>query len=148
MVCYKTCISVITILTNECIVLLLCKYSFKVCVVSFGFDKIVCKFISICAAITHSDKQQHHFFVIAIVPGDFTMLMLQKYSFKVCVVLFGFSSTRYKVYIHIPCINTHQLTILPFKIMHVILSSDLQTPRLYQGSADGFEKNRNSGIFL
>ena len=86
------------------------------------------------------------FFVIAIVTGDFTMSKIRKYGFKVCVVSFDFYSTHYKVYIYLPCINTQRQTIAPSDITHVISSSDLQTPRLYQGSADRFEGYHNSDI--
>ena len=85
-------------------------------------------------------------FVIAIVRGEFTMLMLKKYGFKVGVILFGFNSTHYKVYIHIPCINTHQRTTAPFYITHIISYIDHWTPRLFQGSADHSEEDHNSDI--
>ena len=84
--------------------------------------------------------------MIAIVTDEFTLLILQKYGFKVCVILFGFYSTHYKVYIHITCINTQWQTTAPFDITYVISSSDCQTPRLYQGSADHCEVDRNSDI--
>ena len=103
------------------------------------------------------------------------MLILQKYGFKVCVILFVFYSTQYNVYIHIPCINTQQqttatfdithvissrdLTTLrqyqgfynwqttaPFDITHVILYSNRRTPRLYQGSANCCERDHNSNM--
>ena len=56
------------------------------------------------------------FFVIAIFTGEFTILILQKYGFKVYVILFGFYSTHFKVYIHLPCINTHRGTTTPFSL--------------------------------
>ena len=84
--------------------------------------------------------------VNAIVMGKFTMLILIKYSFKVCVLSFGFYSTNYKVYIHLTCINTQQRTTSPFDITYVISSSDRQTLRLYQGSADCCEGYRNPDI--
>ena len=86
--------------------------------------------------------------VIAIVTGECTMLILQKYGFKVCVISFDFYSTHYKVYIHLPCINSHRRTTAPFVITHVISSSNLQTPILYQGSDDCYEGYRNSGIIF
>ena len=85
-------------------------------------------------------------FVIAIFTSEFTMLILNKYGLKVCVTLFGFYSTHYKVYIHLPCINTQQQTSVQFNITHVISSSDRQPARLYQVSAFSYEGNRNSGI--
>ena len=66
--------------------------------------------------------------------------------FKVCVISFDFYSTHYKVYIHLPCINTQRRTTSPFDITHVISSSDCQTPRLYQGLDDRCEGDRNSDI--
>ena len=84
--------------------------------------------------------------MIPIVTDEFTLLILQKYGFKVCVILFGFYSHHYKFYIHIPCINTKLLTTAPFDISYIISSSDRQTPRLYQGSADRCEVDRNSDI--
>ena len=61
--------------------------------------------------------------------SDFTMLLLQKYGYKVCVILF-----HYKTYIHLPCVNTQQITTEPFNITHVISCSDRQTTILCQGS--------------
>ena len=84
--------------------------------------------------------------MIAIVTGEFTMLIFQKYSFKACVISFGFYSTHYKVYIHILCIRTKRQTTEPFNITHVISYIDNQTPILYQGSADSCEGYRNSDI--
>ena len=76
------------------------------------------------------------------------MLILQKYVFKVCVILFGFYSTCYKVYIHLPWININRLTTSPFDITHVISSSNHQTSILYQGSDDHCEGYRNSNIIF
>ena len=74
------------------------------------------------------------------------MLILQKYGFKVCVILFDFYSNHYKFYIHLPCINTQRQTTEPFDITHVISFSDRQTLRLYQGLADHCEGDRNFNI--
>ena len=41
-------------------------------------------------------------FVIAIVSGEFTMMILRKYVFQVCVISFDFYLSHYKVYIHLP----------------------------------------------
>ena len=65
--------------------------------------------------------------MIAIVTGEFTMLIILKYSFKVCVISFGFYLIHYKVYIYLPCLNTQQLTTAPFDITHVISSIKRQT---------------------
>ena len=92
------------------------------------------------------NTQRQVFFVIVIITDDFTMLILQKYGFKVCVISFGFYSNRYKVYIYITCINIQQQTTAPFDITHVISYSNHQTPRLYQGSADHCEGDHNYNI--
>ena len=39
-------------------------------------------------------RNQHHVFIIAIVTGECTILILQKYVFKVCVILFSFYSIQ------------------------------------------------------
>ena len=54
------------------------------------------------------------FFVIAIFTGEFTIIILRKYGFKVSVISFGFYSTYFRVYIYLPYINTHRLTTAPF----------------------------------
>ena len=84
--------------------------------------------------------------MIAILTGEFTMLILRKYGFKVCVISFGFYSDHYKVYIHLPYINTQIRTPSTFDITHVISNSDCKMPRLYQGSDDYCEGYRNSNI--
>ena len=98
------------------------------------FDNIVWKFISIYAALKHNNEQQHHF------------LCDCQYGFKVCVILFNIYSTHYKVYIHIPCINTQHQNIVPSNITHVISSSDWELTRLYQGLANHCKGNRKSDI--
>ena len=87
-------------------------------------------------------------FVITIVTGEFTVLILQKYSFEVCVILFGFYSTHFKVHIHLPWINTQWRTTSPFDNTPVISSNDLQNTGLYQGSADCCEGDCNSDIIF
>ena len=82
----------------------------------------------------------------AIVTGEFTILILQKYGFKVYMISFGFYSTNFKVYIHLPCISTQQQTTAPFDDTPVILSSDHQKTGLYQGSADCCEGYHNLDI--
>ena len=110
------------------------------------FDHLVWKFISIYPALTNSDEQQHHFFVVAIVTGEFTMLILRKYGFKVSVISFGFYSTYYKFYIHLPSINTQRWTTAPFNTTDVISSSNRRTLILYQASDDCCEWDCNSDI--
>ena len=62
------------------------------------------------------------------------------------MIYFDFYSAHYKVYIHIPCINTQRQTTASFDITNVISSSNRQTPRLYQGSANCCEGDCNSDI--
>ena len=71
---------------------------------------------------------------------------LRKYGFKVFVISFGFYSSRFKVYIRLPCINTQQQTTAPFDDTLVISYINHQTTGLYQGSADHFEGYHNSDI--
>ena len=110
------------------------------------FDHIVSYFMFICAELTHIDKQQHHFHRDRHRHRWVYYVVIQKYSFKVCVISFDFHSTHYKVYIHLPCIITQQQTTAPFDSTRVLLSSDLWKPRLYQGSADFCEGDRNSDV--
>ena len=53
-------------------------------------------------------------FVIVIVTGEFAILIIRYYGFKVCVILFGFHLSNFKVYIHWPLIDTKQQTTSPF----------------------------------
>ena len=62
------------------------------------------------------------------------------------MISFGFYSSYFKVYIHLPCINTQRKTTEPFYNTPVISSSNHQTTGLYQESADHFEGDRNSDI--
>ena len=73
-------------------------------------------------------------------------MILRKYSFKVCVISFGFYSTRFKVCIYLPCINTQQQTTAPFDETPIISSSDCRKIGLYQGSANFCEGDSNSDI--
>ena len=66
--------------------------------------------------------------------------------FKVCVISFGFYSTHYKVYIHLPWINTQQRTTALLDITPLFSYSYHQTPRLYQGSANRCEGDCNFNI--
>ena len=91
-------------------------------------------------------KNNNMFFVIAIVTSEFTLLILQKYSFRVCVILFGCYSTHFKVYIHLSCINTQQWTTSPLNNTPLLPFSNRWTKRLYQGSPDLFEGDHNSNI--
>ena len=76
---------------------------------------IILKFISIYPASTHTATNNFTIlFVVAIATGEFTILILWKYGFKVCVILFGFYSSHFKVYIYLPCINTQWKTTKPF----------------------------------
>ena len=62
------------------------------------------------------------------------------------MIKFYFYSTHYKVYIYLPCINTHRLTTWPFNSTHVLSSRDRQMPILYHGSADCCEGNCKSDV--
>ena len=84
--------------------------------------------------------------MISIVTGEFTILILQKYGFKVCVISFHFYSTNFKVYIHLSCIYTQRQTSAPFDITPTISYSDRRTTGMYQGSADCCEGDHNSDI--
>ena len=84
--------------------------------------------------------------MIAIVTDEFTILIIWKYGFKVCVILFGFYSTQFKVYIHLPCINTQRQTTSPFNITPDISSRNCQTTWLYQGSANNCKVYHNYNI--
>ena len=84
------------------------------------FDHLVRNFISIYAALTQINKNHVSFFVIAIDMGEFIMLMLQKYGYKVLVISFGSYSTHYKLYLNLPCINTQLQTTAPVDTTHVI----------------------------
>ena len=86
------------------------------------------------------------FFVVAILMVEFTLLMQQKYCFKVWMISFVFYSTHYKVYIHIIRINTQIRTTSPFDITNVISSSDRQTPWLYQGSPNNCDGDCNYDV--
>ena len=59
---------------------------------------------------------QTRVFLITIVMGECTVLLLRKYDFKVCAVLFGFWSSCLKFYIHLLCINTQRWTTTPFSL--------------------------------
>ena len=110
------------------------------------FDHIVWNFIYIYAAVIHSGEQQFFSSVVAILTGELTMLIIKKYGFKVCAISFNFCFNHYKVYIHLPCINTQQQTTSSFDITHVISSINCQTSRLYQRSANHCEGDCNFNI--
>ena len=84
--------------------------------------------------------------MITIVTDEFTILIPGKYVLRVCVRLFGFNSTHFKFYIHLPCINTQRHTTSPFNIISDISSSKCQTTGLYQGSAKRCDGYHNSNI--
>ena len=110
------------------------------------FDHLVWWFIFIYSALTHSNKQKHHFHRDPHRHGWVYYIVLQKYIFKVCVISFDFYSTHYKVYIHLPWIITQIQKTLQLYITHVISSRELRKPILYQGSDDCCEEDCNSYI--
>ena len=63
------------------------------------------------------------------------------------MISFGFYSTCYKVYIYLPCINTHRQIISLFNINHFDSSSEYQTPILCQVWANYCGGYRNSDVF-
>ena len=84
--------------------------------------------------------------MITIVTGECNILILQKYAFRVCVILVSLYSINFEVYIYLPYINTHQQETAPFDNTPVISSSNHQKTGLYQGSADHCEGDRNSDL--
>ena len=62
------------------------------------------------------------------------------------MILFGFYSTHFKVNIHLPFINTHRRTTVPFNITPIISYGDLRTTGMYKALADCCEGYRNSDI--
>ena len=52
----------------------------------------------------------------------------------------------YKVFIYLPYINTQQRTTAPYDSTHVLSSSNRRMLRLYQGSADRCEGDRNLDV--
>ena len=107
---------------------------------------LVGRVIFIYAALTHRDKKQHHFHHDWHHHRWVNYVVLRKYSFKVCVISFGFYSTHYKVYIYLPCIDTQWLKTAPLYSSRALPSSNLQTPIMYQGSDNCCEGYRNSDI--
>ena len=99
------------------------------------FYIIVWYFIFIYSALTHSDKQQHHFHCYWYRHRWVYHVVLQKYISKVFVNLFDFYSPLFKVFIYLPYINTQQRTTVSLNSTNFLSSSDFQTPRLYQVSA-------------
>ena len=97
------------------------------------FYNLVWKLIFIYDALTHSYEQQHGLI------WDFHRRGWVYYDdtngirFKDFVKWFGFYLTNYKVYIHLPCINTQKLTTAPLNITHIISSSNHWSTILSQG---------------
>ena len=109
-------------------------------------DNFVWWFIFIYTSLKNRHKQQQHFICHCHQHGWVYIVDNKKYSFKVCVISLHFYSTHYKVYFHLPFINTQRWTTAPFDITHVISSSNWQTPILYQRSANCCEGYDNSNI--
>ena len=117
-VCYQTCVIVLSIVTNEYAILLLWKYGLKVCVVSFGFWSSFLKvYIYLCCINTHRQTTTPFYLWLQ---SSRVILICWYYTntIKVCVILLGFYSTQYKVYIHQPWINKQQWKTSPFNITH------------------------------
>ena len=79
--------------------------------------------------------------------GEFNILILRQYVFKVSVILYCFIQFILKVYIYLLCINTQQQNTTPFDNTYVISSIKHQNTRLYQGSADCCEGDCKSDLF-
>ena len=124
------------IFTDESTVLLLQKYVLKVCALSFVFWLWCLKVYIHLRWINTQLRKKHLLNHYRHCHGWVYYVDTTKYGFKVCVILFVFYSTHYKPYIHLHCINKQRLTTEPFGITHITLSSDCQTPKLYQGSAN------------
>ena len=62
------------------------------------------------------------------------------------MISFSFYSTCFKIYIHLPCINTQRLATATFDDTSIISYSDRRKTGLYQGSADRCKVDRNSDI--
>ena len=110
------------------------------------FDHNAWYFIFIYTALTHRDEPKHHFHRDRNYHRWVYNVVLEKYGFIVCAISFDLYSTHNKDYIYLPCINTQWQTTAPFNITHVLSSSDCQTPRLYQGSANHCGEYRNSDV--
>ena len=91
-------------------------------------------------------RKQHRVFLIAIVTGECTILILQKYSFKVCLISFSFYSIRFKVYIYLLFINTQRQAKAPFEENPVISSINHLKTVFYQGLANHCEGCCNSDL--
>ena len=59
---------------------------------------------------------QTQVFVITIVTGECTVLLLQKYGFNIFASSFGFRSSSWKLYIHLRCNNTQRRTTTQFSL--------------------------------
>ena len=137
----------ISVITGEFTILIPRKYGWKICAISFWLWSSYLKvYIHLPCINTQRWTTTPIFFVIAIVTDEFAILILQNYSFKVCVIFFCFNSTRFKVYIHLPVINTQRQTTASFNITPLISSSEWQTTGLYQGSADCCDGDHISNI--
>ena len=100
----------------------------------------------IYAVLTHRDEPQHHFYRDRHRHGWLYYVVLQTFGFIVCVISLDFYSTQYKVYIYLPCINTHRWTIAPFNVTHVLSYIDHRTQKRYQGSASHYEGDCNLDV--
>ena len=148
LVCQQTCVLVIAIIMGECTFLLPQKYVLMVCAVSFGFWSSCLKvYIHLWCINQTATKNKTIFFVILIFTGEFNMLILQKYGFKVCMTLIDFIQLIIK-FISIYNEKTQRQTTSPFDITHFISSNDRQTPILYQVSDNSCEVDFNSNIFF
>ena len=144
MVCYQTRAFVIAIVTGECNVLLLRKYVLRFVLFHLVFDNLVWKFISINAALKHSDEQQHHFLRDHHHHRWVKYVDNMKYGFKFFVTSFDLYWTHYKVYIHLPCINTQKKITISHHSRPIIKWP--QNTKTVSGIANHFKGERNSNM--
>ena len=136
----------IAIVIGDCTVLLLLKYGITVYGVLFDFwSYFLIFYIHLHCINTH--RWITTLFSSWLPSSQLSVLCCTtKIRFFVCVVSFGFYSTCYKVYIYLPCINTHWRTTASFDLTHVLSSSNFLTTRLYQVSSNHCGGNCNSDV--
>ena len=123
MIHYQTHVSVIAIVTGESTILVLLKNGNKVCAVLFDFWSY-CFIVYINLFCLNIQGQATTQFSLWLPLSRVSVIgCTTKYDYKVCVVLFDFYSTQYKVYIHLPCIITQQRTKATLNSSHATSSS-------------------------
>ena len=127
--------------------LLLRKYDFRVCSVSFGFLIILFDIWYSFTLHWHIDRPITTTFSLWSKSSRMRELCCStKYGFRVCVSLFLINSTHYKMYIHLPCIITYRRITESLVITHALSSSNRIRQRIYQLSTDRCEGYCNSDV--